>query len=184
MPQSVMTSDGQVLDVDIVLNEMFKDGDELHVEYSAGPKPYAARRGNAPLWSGSAASEASAAALWLADAWDICWVFSPVLPCRGACCQARQLKTAIYLELGLAFMRGGSSPPHEGRSALMYSKRPAGLAMQLSHLHAPAISAPSHLQLTLCAAAVAGGRDARPRRPSSGETAGRSCPLTTSGCAT
>ena len=43
VPQSVMTSDGHVVDVDIVLNEMFKDGDELHVEYSAGPKPFAAR---------------------------------------------------------------------------------------------------------------------------------------------
>ncbi len=71
VPQSVMTSDGHVLDVDIVLNEMFKDGDELHVEYSAGPKPFAARRGNVPLWSGSAGSEAPAAALWLADVWDM-----------------------------------------------------------------------------------------------------------------
>ena len=82
VPQSVMTSDGHVLDVDIVLNEMFKDGDELHVEYSAGPKPFAARQGNAPVWSGSAESEASAAALWLADAWDIWSMFSPVLPCE------------------------------------------------------------------------------------------------------
>eukprot|EP00891_Asterochloris_glomerata_P007683 jgi/Astpho2/7683/fgenesh1_pg.00115_%23_75_t len=75
-----MTSDGHVLDVDIVLNEMFKDGDELHVEYSAGPKPFAARRGNVPLWSGSAGSEAPAAALWLADVWDMWWDGRPSTP--------------------------------------------------------------------------------------------------------
>lgn len=43
VPQSVMTKDGQPLDVDIVLNEIFHDGDELFVEYSSGPVAYKVR---------------------------------------------------------------------------------------------------------------------------------------------
>ncbi|GMH35101.1 hypothetical protein BSKO_02969 [Bryopsis sp. KO-2023] len=38
-----MNKDGQLLDVDIVLNELCQDGSELHVEYSDGPLAYRAR---------------------------------------------------------------------------------------------------------------------------------------------
>ena len=43
MPQSVLTPEGEILDIHIVLNEMFKSGDKLFVEYSAGPVAYKAR---------------------------------------------------------------------------------------------------------------------------------------------
>lgn len=43
VPQSITTKDGQPLDVDIVVNEIFNDGDELFVEYSSGPMPYRVR---------------------------------------------------------------------------------------------------------------------------------------------
>lgn len=43
VPQSVLTPEGEVLDIHIVLNEMFKSGDKLFVEYSAGPVAYKAR---------------------------------------------------------------------------------------------------------------------------------------------
>ncbi|GLC43541.1 hypothetical protein PLESTM_001484500 [Pleodorina starrii] len=43
VPQSVNNKDGQPLDVDIVVNEMFNDGDELFVEFSNGPVPYKVR---------------------------------------------------------------------------------------------------------------------------------------------
>lgn len=43
VPQSVMTPEGEVLDIHIVLNEMFKSGDKLFVEYSDGPIAYKAR---------------------------------------------------------------------------------------------------------------------------------------------
>lgn len=38
-----MTPEGEVLDIHIVLNEMFKSGDKLFVEYSDGPTAYKAR---------------------------------------------------------------------------------------------------------------------------------------------
>ncbi|MEW5310495.1 MAG: hypothetical protein WDW38_002290 [Sanguina aurantia] len=40
VPQSVSNKDGQAMDIDIVLNEMFNDGDELLVEFSGGPQPF------------------------------------------------------------------------------------------------------------------------------------------------
>lgn len=43
VPQSVMTPEGEILDIHIVLNEMFKSGDKLFVEYSDGPTAYKAR---------------------------------------------------------------------------------------------------------------------------------------------
>lgn len=43
VPQSVLTPEGEVLDIHIVLNEMFKSGDKLFVEYSDGPVAYKAR---------------------------------------------------------------------------------------------------------------------------------------------
>lgn len=43
VPQSVLTPEGEILDIHIVLNEMFKSGDKLFVEYSAGPVAYKAR---------------------------------------------------------------------------------------------------------------------------------------------
>ncbi len=43
MPQAVNNRDGQPLDVDIVVNEIFDDGDEVFVEYSNGPVPYKVR---------------------------------------------------------------------------------------------------------------------------------------------
>lgn len=43
VPQSVSNRDGQLMDVDIVLNELFEDGSELQVEYSNGPIAYQAR---------------------------------------------------------------------------------------------------------------------------------------------
>lgn len=43
VPQSVLTPEGEVLDIHIVLNEMFKSGDKLFVEYSDGPIAYKAR---------------------------------------------------------------------------------------------------------------------------------------------
>lgn len=43
VPQSVMTPEGEVLDIHVVLNEMFKSGDKLFVEYSDGPTAYKAR---------------------------------------------------------------------------------------------------------------------------------------------
>lgn len=38
-----MTPEGEILDIHIVLNEMFKSGDKLFVEYSDGPIAYKAR---------------------------------------------------------------------------------------------------------------------------------------------
>ena len=38
-----MTPEGEILDIHIVLNEMFKTGDKLFVEYSDGPVAYKAR---------------------------------------------------------------------------------------------------------------------------------------------
>jgi len=54
VPQSVMTPEGEVLDIHIVLNEMFKSGDKLFVEYSDGPIAYKARLAsdNAPVLAG------------------------------------------------------------------------------------------------------------------------------------
>mmetsp|Transcript_37672 Transcript_37672/g.83892 ORF Transcript_37672/g.83892 Transcript_37672/m.83892 type:complete len:441 (-) Transcript_37672:2613-3935(-) len=43
VPQSITNKDGQPLDIDIVVNEIFNDGDELFVEYSNGPMPYRVR---------------------------------------------------------------------------------------------------------------------------------------------
>lgn len=43
VPQSVTNKDGQAQDVDIVLNEIFNDGDDVYVEYSNGPMPYRVR---------------------------------------------------------------------------------------------------------------------------------------------
>lgn len=43
VPQAVSSSYGQPLDIDIVLNEMFKDQDHVFVEYSSGPLAYQAR---------------------------------------------------------------------------------------------------------------------------------------------
>ncbi len=54
VPQSVMTPEGEVLDIHIVLNEMFKSGDKLFVEYSDGPIAYKARLASdtAPVLAG------------------------------------------------------------------------------------------------------------------------------------
>ena len=38
-----MTPEGEILDIHVVLNEMFKSGDKLFVEYSDGPIAYKAR---------------------------------------------------------------------------------------------------------------------------------------------
>lgn len=43
VPQSVTNKDGQPQDIDIVINEIFADGDEVYVEYSSGPMPYRVR---------------------------------------------------------------------------------------------------------------------------------------------
>ena len=43
VPQSVQTKDGNPLDIDIVINELFGDGDEIYVEYSNGPMPFRVR---------------------------------------------------------------------------------------------------------------------------------------------
>ena len=43
VPQSIQTKDGLPLDIDIVVNELFGDGDDIYVEYSNGPTPYRAR---------------------------------------------------------------------------------------------------------------------------------------------
>ena len=43
VPQSILDANGVILDVDIVLNEVFSDGAELSVEYSDGPLAYQAR---------------------------------------------------------------------------------------------------------------------------------------------
>lgn len=43
VPQSVSNKDGQLLDVDIVLNEVFEEGAVLQVEYSKGPSAFQAR---------------------------------------------------------------------------------------------------------------------------------------------
>ncbi len=43
VPQSVTNKDGQPQDIDIVVNEIFSDGDEVFVEYSNGPMPYRVR---------------------------------------------------------------------------------------------------------------------------------------------
>eukprot|EP00198_Chlamydomonas_reinhardtii_P009683 XP_001699020.1 predicted protein [Chlamydomonas reinhardtii] len=48
VPQSVNNKDGQPLDVDIVVNEIFNDGDELFVEFSNGPVPYKVRWAGRP----------------------------------------------------------------------------------------------------------------------------------------
>ncbi|DBA76978.1 hypothetical protein WJX77_003816 [Trebouxia sp. C0004] len=60
VPQSVMTPEGEVLDIHIVLNEMFKSGDKLFVEYSDGPIAYKARwegRPRTPPFQWGAAGE-------------------------------------------------------------------------------------------------------------------------------
>lgn len=43
VPQSILDANGIILDVDIVLNEVFSDGAELSVEYSDGPLAFQAR---------------------------------------------------------------------------------------------------------------------------------------------
>lgn len=43
VPQSVLQTDGTILDIDIVLNELLADGDELFVEYSKGPTVFECR---------------------------------------------------------------------------------------------------------------------------------------------
>ena len=43
VPQSVCNRDGTPLDIDIVINELFNDGDDVFVEYSQGPMPYRVR---------------------------------------------------------------------------------------------------------------------------------------------
>ncbi|KAF5840410.1 hypothetical protein DUNSADRAFT_16787 [Dunaliella salina] len=43
VPQSVCNKDGQAQDVDIVLNEIFSDGEDIMVEFSNGPQPYRVR---------------------------------------------------------------------------------------------------------------------------------------------
>ena len=57
VPQSICTKDGTPLDIDIVLNEIFTDGDEIFIEYSNGPMPYRVRWEGRPRtppfkWSG------------------------------------------------------------------------------------------------------------------------------------
>ena len=103
VPQSVMTSDGHVLDVDIVLNEMFKDGDELHVEYSAGPKPFAARQGSAPVWSLQTVRHPLLLCGWLSGG-----VFGPVLPCEGPA--VRQGSSSLLYVCSSDWPSGGETP--------------------------------------------------------------------------
>ncbi len=43
VPQAVLNKDGQVLDIDLVLSEVVKDGDEVYVEFSEGPLAYRVR---------------------------------------------------------------------------------------------------------------------------------------------
>lgn len=43
VPQAVLSKDGTVLDVDLVLSEAASDGDELVVEYSEGPLAFRTR---------------------------------------------------------------------------------------------------------------------------------------------
>eukprot|EP00798_Chlamydomonas_sp_ICE-L_P014421 gene14421-20427_t len=43
VPQAVMNKDGQPQDVDIVVNEIFHDGNEVFVEFSSGPMPFRVR---------------------------------------------------------------------------------------------------------------------------------------------
>lgn len=59
VPQAVLDKGGQVLDVDIVLNEVFGDGDDVHVEYANGPAAYQVRWEGRPRtppfqWDGDA----------------------------------------------------------------------------------------------------------------------------------
>ena len=63
VPQSVLTKDGQPLDVDIVLSELASDGTELFVEYGNGPDAYRVRcAATAAAWRSAAAAAAAAAA--------------------------------------------------------------------------------------------------------------------------
>lgn len=49
VPQSLLTTEGVILDVDTVINELYKDGDTVHVEYSAGPEAYVSRWEGRPV---------------------------------------------------------------------------------------------------------------------------------------
>jgi hypothetical protein len=62
VPQSVLTKDGQPLDVDIVLSELASDGTELFVEYGNGPDAYRVRRAAAAAAARRSAAAAAAAA--------------------------------------------------------------------------------------------------------------------------
>jgi hypothetical protein len=43
LPITILNKDGLVVDVDLVLKEVVKDGDELYVEYGIGPQAYTAK---------------------------------------------------------------------------------------------------------------------------------------------
>lgn len=43
VPQAINNRDGQPLDINIVINEIFNDGDEVYTEFSNGPVPYRVR---------------------------------------------------------------------------------------------------------------------------------------------
>lgn len=43
VPQSVLSMEGMILDVDTVINELYVDGDGLYVEYSSGPEAFKSR---------------------------------------------------------------------------------------------------------------------------------------------
>mmetsp|Transcript_34108 Transcript_34108/g.61492 ORF Transcript_34108/g.61492 Transcript_34108/m.61492 type:complete len:458 (-) Transcript_34108:462-1835(-) len=71
VPQSIVTKEGQPLDIDIVVNEIFGDGDELFVEYSSGPTAYRVRWEGRPRtppfrW-GDGVEVLPAHDLWLTD---------------------------------------------------------------------------------------------------------------------
>ena len=48
VPQAINNRDGQPLDINIVINEIFNDGDEVYTEFSNGPVPYRVRCGLSP----------------------------------------------------------------------------------------------------------------------------------------
>ena len=64
MPQSIVSSEGIVLDIDVVLNEIIKDNGEVKVEYSGGPKAFTARWEGRPAtppfkWTGGEIEQAA-----------------------------------------------------------------------------------------------------------------------------
>jgi hypothetical protein len=56
VPQTVLSKDGNVLDVDLVLSEAVSDQDEVLVEYSDGPTAFRTRCARLPACSSADAA--------------------------------------------------------------------------------------------------------------------------------